>query len=575
MSASYASEGEVAKVSSRIHLRFPLVGILLLALILRLWGISFGLPYAYHIDELPYVRTALKLGSGVLSNPPYDPTGFANILFVEYGALYAMGRFSGIFESAEDFEVLYRSDPTVFLLLSRLTSVLLGTATVLAMYVLGKRARSRTTGVIAAALLSTTFLHVRDSHYGTPDIAMTFFVTLCVTQCLSALDGRKMRQLLFAGVAGGFAAAMKWTALPVIVPLLWTGIVTSGLASERAVETRRVKMLPAGIIGFGIGAAIGSPQIVLNPAPYWSKLSAEFGTAKAPGFMGIWQVDTVPGWLFYAKTLMYGLSVVLLVLAICGLLSHILLLLRTRNQVSILLLSFPLIYYLLMGLTRHYFARYALPMIPFLILFASEAITVASAVIVKEQRLPRAVFALLGITAIIQPLSQSIRHDFLLARQDTRTLAKAWVEENIPSGTKIAVDWPVHGPPLSTLESQLPSSTRVYEVLVMDVDSTGLSDHPIGWYREQGYDYLIASSFIYSIPLVHENWDAERRAFYASLDDELGLIQSFYPNGDNGEPPFIFNEIYGPAIALWQRERPGPVIKIYWVKRSQTDKIGF
>ena len=83
------------------------------------------------------------------------------------------------------------------------------------------------------------------------------------------------------------------------------------------------------------------------------------------------------------------------------------------------------------------------------------------------------------------------------------------------------------------------------------------------WYREQGFDYLIASSFIYRIPLVDRERDAERQAFYASLDQELELVQEFRPYQGDTEPPFIFDEIYGPAVSLWQRERPGPTIKIY------------
>ena len=235
---------------------------------------------------------------------------------------------------------------------------------------------------------------------------------------------------------------------------------------------------------------------------------------------------------------------------------------------SILLLSFPLTYYLLMGTTRHYFARYALPLVPFMALFAAEAIMTAWAwVTVRRTRLGWGVAALLAVAAIAQPLAQSIRHDVLLTRQDTRTVAKQWIEANIPQGVKIAVDWPVHGPPLSTPERQVPRSGKVYNVLVMGTDGTGLSDQPIEWYREQDYDYLIASSFIYNIPLVYEDRDAERRAFYASLDDELELVREFRSYEGDTEPPFIFDEIYGPAISLWQRERPGPTLKIYRVER--------
>jgi hypothetical protein len=34
---------------------------------------------------------------------------------------------------------------------------------------------------------------------------------------------------------------------------------------------------------------------------------------------------------------------------------------------------------------------------------------------------------------------------------------------------------------------------------------------------------------------------------------------------------FIFDEIYGPAISLWQRERPGPTIKVYRLKHNSSE----
>jgi hypothetical protein len=54
-----------------------------------------------------------------------------------------------------------------------------------------------------------------------------------------------------------------------------------------------------------------------------------------------------------------------------------------------------------------------------------------------------------------------------------------------------------------------------------------------------------------------------RRAFYESLGRELTEVQVFSPTADRSEPDFVFDEIYGPAVSLRQRERPGPTIKIY------------
>jgi hypothetical protein len=150
----------------------------------------------------------------------------------------------------------------------------------------------------------------------------------------------------------------------------------------------------------------------------------------------------------------------------------------------------------------------------------------------------------------------------LLTQIDTRTLAKQWIEANLPAGTKIAADWPIHTPFLSTANSiSTTQSAKVYDVDY--VGGTGLSDHTLDWYRQQGFQYLIASSFIDNIPLVFPQQDADRKLFYRSLQQQLPVIKEFAGGLEGTDPPFLFDEIYGPAISLWQRERPGPTLKIY------------
>jgi len=551
-------------MSKRTGLTLSLVGILTLALGLRIWGIGFGLPFVYHYDEHFYINTALSLGAGVLNNPPYTPTGLPNILFGEYASYYVMGKALGHFASPQEFEAAYRSDPTVFYLMGRLTSAILGVATALALYLLAKTAANPTTGLMAAGLLAVSFLHVRDSRYSVPDIAMPFFAVLAVGLAAVGVRQAKRRYTYLAGIAGGLAVAMKWTGLPIAVAVWWASVCVGNQAQNRTIGKLLNRTVAFTALLFAFGFALGSPQILISPAPYLNEALGQYGAGQAGGFE-IWQVDTLPGWLFYGKTLSYGVGVVLLALAIAGGLCRLILVVKMGDKMSILLLSFPLTYYLLMGSTRHYFARYALTLVPFVALFAAEAITTTAAWVgARRTRLMWGLAALLTVGAIAQPLAQSVRHDLLLTRQDTRTLAKQWIEATIPEGTKIAVDWPVHGPPLSTPERPVPYSNKVYDVATGR--GTGLSDHPVAWYREQGYDYLIASSFIYNIPLVYEDRDAERRAFYTSLDQELELVQEFRPYEGDAEPPFIFDEIYGPAIGLWQRERPGPVIRIFRVR---------
>jgi len=532
-------------------------------LFLRIYGINFGLPNLYHIDEPAYVSAALKLGKGILSDPPYDPTGFVNILFAEYGLFYVVGRILRFFNSAGEFEILYRTDPSYFYLISRLSSVLLGTATIAVVYKLGKTLRSEFTGLFASFFLAVCFMHVRESHFGTPDIAMTFFVVLCVFLCVVATEKVSLKYLGLAGLAGGFAIATKWIALPVVFPLFISGIMFVNTLHRKS-TWNWMKVLITLLTGIVTGIIIGSIQIILNPTPYLGKIEAEFLTAKNLGFLGF-QVDTLPGWLFYLKMMFYGLGGVLLGLALAGFLIRLVQTIRQRNATGVLVLSFFITYFLIMGATFHYFARYALPLIPFMVIFAAEAIGFLQRLKGYPNQYVRISLPLiiLGL-AIIQPLANSIRLDEILTRMDTRTLAKQWIESSIPEGSKIAMDWEVHGPPLSTPQTATPFSKCTYDVTL--IGGAGLSDHPINWYYQQGFDVLITSSNITNISLISKEKDSLRQAFYSSLDQKLNLIRIFKPVQEEIEPAFIFDEIYSPMISLWQRDRPGPTIKIYQLK---------
>jgi hypothetical protein len=555
---------------NKMPLAWVVLGIIfILALFLRLWGIDFGLPYLYHFDERFYVSTALRLGAGELHNHPYAPTGFANILFVEYAFYFLVGRLLGWFASVSEFEMLYRADPSAVYLLARATSATFGALTVVILYkisLLVDPKNGRLAGLLAAFFLAFSFLHVRDSHYAVPDVAMAFFVTLAVFLVLDAIRKNSNRSLLLASLTAGLAVAMKWTALPVVLLVWWASVLlVKGSASLSLGMLVSGLAIKAGMVSF-LGFAIGSPQILINPMLYINEALGQFGAGGSGGFE-IWQVDTLPGWLFYGKTLTYGLGVGLLLLGVVGAVRRLFLALGQREQISLLLLLFPLVYYLLMGSTRHYFARYSVPLIPFLSLFAAEVLVVGLVWLAQQMKWEqwlRPLLAAVSLVVIFPSAVSIVQHNTLLTREDTRTEALVWIKTNLPEGTRIAADWETHTPPVTDCNaenSRISCDEAVFDVLY--VGKSGLSNFPLTWYEWHGFNYLITSSFISEIPLVDPRQHAERQAFYDALD-ELELIQYFTPWQNEAEDNlFVFDEIYGPIVNLEQRNQPGPIIRIY------------
>ncbi len=405
------------------------------------------------------------------------------------------------------------------------------------------------------------FIHVRDSHYAVNDVVLTFFVTVAVLASLKIVKSGAIRWYVVAGAAIGLGFATKYSAVFALLPVIVGHCLSPDVQLKRMAKPRLGRMAVTPAVACA-AAIVGSPYFLLTPNKVIHDVYEALYLAGRHGFEG-WQIDGAGGCLFYLKTLIWGLGWALVLLSLAGV---VVALLRHKPQ-DVVLLSLPVVMYAVMGWQQMYFARFILPIVPALLVLGASLLEKFVVSFTPNNKRATMAMSIAALFVIAQSLASSIRHDILLTRQDTRTLAKEWIEANIPAGARIAVDWPTHGPPLSTPEKAVPYSDTIYDVTV--VGGTGLADHPIAWYREQGFDYLIASSFIYNIPLVYPQRDAGRRAFYASLDQELELVQEFRPYAGDAELPFIFDEIYGPAISLWQRERPGPTLRIYRVKEQE------
>ena len=69
-------------------------------------------------------------------------------------------------------------DQVTYMVLSRAISAAFGTGTILLVYAIAARVAGRLAGLLSAAFLAFAVLHVRDSHFASTDISMTFFVVL-------------------------------------------------------------------------------------------------------------------------------------------------------------------------------------------------------------------------------------------------------------------------------------------------------------------------------------------------------------------------------------------------------------
>ncbi len=248
-----------------------------------------------------------------------------------------------------------------------------------------------------------------------------------------------------------------------------------------------------------------------------------------------WGCEGTPvGWIYYVQLLRDGTSLPFTALFLIGTAYAV-----YRHRTSeLLLLSFPVIYYLFMGSFQTKFPRYIIPVLPFLAIFAASLIDA-----VRERSgslMARGAILFIPLFAL-PSLVASVRWDLEMGRVNTRTLAREWIEENIPRGSRIAID--SLGPPLDDSR---------YDIYIFH---EGVLQHPldpwahyrlgkvrtVGVLQENAIDFAIVNSDTYGNYRRVPHLYPEEAPFYTELDREAELIKEFKPDGNPGPEIKIYS----------------------------------
>ena len=412
-----------------------------LALASRLWGITFGLPNeAARPDERHLIGYTLAMGGNHL-NPAFFnyPSLYLYLLLGSYGAYFALGRLTGHFGSMSDLVAEYALSPSNLYLIDRVLVALLGTATVYLIFAIGERRISRRTGLFAAFFLSVAYLHVRESHFGTVDVPLTFWVTLATLIILRADSVRTPKLFALAGFTVGLAISTKYNAIALLVPLGLMHLRGSANPTEPPPSMARMTAFLLSFAAVGLGFVVGTPYSLLDHRTFLANATFELvnKSRELPA------IDLGRGWLYHLRfSLAHGLGIPLLVASLAGLATG----LRQKPRVAILLAAFPLTWWVGVGMSHYVYLRYAVPMVPALCIFAAWALDAAAGRLELRFRGRPGVRILatgalaLGLAA--WPAWHTFQWDRLIRRTDTRVVAADWIEHHVPSGANIGLVGP-------------------------------------------------------------------------------------------------------------------------------------
>ncbi len=489
-----------------------------LAIALRLWGIAFGLPYDLTADEPHQIVQALRIGAGeggplVRMWHTVGKGGLDYILFAEYGVLYVSWWLIGRVHESREFALQYLTDPTAFYLVGRVTIALLGALTTAAVFEVGRRIYDTRVGLGAALFGAVAYYHAAYSHVINVHIAMACALWAGVAVYLSYTRSGRRSALIAAGLLSGAAIALAYTAAVGLLMLLAALWFVADRGRRRASRIGDAAMLTGAAL---VSVALMSPDLLTGAGLLVRNFTAP-SDGRSPGDIRS-AIDSVTilrqvSWTGYLTLLVKPYNAPVTIGALIGVAAGV-----RRREVWTLLLAAAtgLCIVGLSAASRGASESYLLPVTPALWLLCARG----AAAVAGTRRLPSGAITI-ALAAV--PLFFTVRDDVMLARPDTRVIAKDWIEAHVPSGSKILMDGMrfrfVQSPPLTgnratvarrlvnmhdselTLTDQMLSLYREaadhIQEPAYDLYSTmyGLEVEDLDYYMHNCFDYIVVSSF--------------------------------------------------------------------------------
>jgi hypothetical protein len=394
--------------------------------VLRLSHIGIGIPHNVGVDEPQIMnRVVAMMRTGDLNPHFFDWPSLTFYLNLVVSCLVFMGgAMRGLWGSLDQVSAndLYLG--------GRIFTALVGTATV-GLTIAAARRWSTTAALVAGALMAVVPGHVRESHYVLTDVPTAFFTTLTLLLALRALEKDTMGRVLWAAAMAGLAASCKYNGgIALIMPLI---VVWSRGGGMVTLLNRTLA-----VAGIGLAAFLaGTPYAVLDLPKFlndYARLASMFANRAV--------AET--GWTIYPKHILGAIAWPAVIASLVGAALALRRFITGPGRAgAAALLAFAILYFMVMARSHQMYARYLLPLYPCLCVFCG--LTASAFVDALRQRrmaglrlaLPAAAFA---IVLLAMPASSAIGMVRSMGQTSTGDLAYRWFLDNVPKGTKVAVE---------------------------------------------------------------------------------------------------------------------------------------
>lgn len=433
-----------AKYSIRVE-HVILVLLLILAMFFRNWGIGADLPYLYDIDEPVFVDPALRMvWSGDL-NPHWFGHPGSTVIYINaliYQTIRLAGQTIGAFSDLSGFKSFYLADPTLFYLIPRIFFALVGTFSVLLVYLIARTLYGVAPALVASLALALSPLHIEFSQKIRSDVLASGLILLVAYFSLRIYRTRSLNAYVWAGAFAGISVATKYPSILAVIMIALAHFLGGGNQFRNF-----SKLVVAGICTV-VAVFLSSPYLFLDYQTTLGNIAGEARSshlgANGGGFLGNvwWYIQTAlirsVGWPALC------LSALAVVVAV-----------RNRNRKTIILISFAFIYLCFIAALSIRWERWAVPLLPFFAILTAGGLNAVS--VFACARWPvlseKALVYLTGVLILLPIAAIAVQGARYRTLPDSRTATRDWIVANIPKDSRILVE--SHGPQLPRGQYQL------------------------------------------------------------------------------------------------------------------------
>ncbi len=512
--------------------RWFLIGIILVALGIYLWGIQKNLPYTSEVDESIFVKRAVNMASSGNMNPNWFGNPGSTIFYpltLIYHVWYAVTQQGEFFQPNSGLQLRYNQSPAEFYLLGRFLSVAYAIMSIPLLYLLGRKAFGKPVGLLGAWLFVFYPLAISQSQLVRTDSVAVFLGVLSLWLCLKVYEQPTPLNQLLLGLSIGLSIASRYF-MGVLIPIFLIVNIAVFWRRNRNITGEKVWVAAIiGILAIGASFVLSTPYFFLSFEVVLKNLLKETrethlgADGLSPVENLIWYLTRViPANITWPQTILLALSIPLIIFK--------------KSFPQLLLVGFMAIFLVGISASSLHWPRWIVQTLPIFALYVVSAIETLANQFLRYLKNPawQNNIIIVGVMLVsIWPVYQSI---LLGIRQDnpsTRILAREWILQNLPPGSRIAQEdytAPLNG-----------TGFKLFKNRSLATTGYTLSDAYRG-----GYRYMIASSEVYGRYLAEPERYPNEVNFYENLFERGKLLKKFDPSDIQSGPVILIFELTQP-----------------------------